>query len=288
MRRLTILPLVLLLMSTLLPSAYAQDPAPSPIVFNGQELPTYEAPEGGLVEQIRARGHIYNGVNAANPPFEFVDASGVIVGYDVDLANEFGEWLGVEVATVDTAWDGVIPTLYTGQFDMIWSAMTITDLRKEAVNFSQPYAADQAIWIALATDASVDSLDDLEGKGICTQASSAYEAHAQRVLAEAGVNAEIKSFQDFPTAYLALENGDCAVATSSTLNNLPLNEQRAGVFRNAIVFDEANYVGVATRLPDTDLADAIRTFIDEIKSNGRIEELQTKWFGSPMTLPEST
>jgi polar amino acid transport system substrate-binding protein len=260
--------------------------AAEPVVLDGQEMPEYAPPEGGLLEEILERGVLHNGVNAANPPFESVNESGEIVGYDIDLAREFADWLGVDLAIVDTAWEGVIPSLYSRHFDMIWSAMTITDLRKEAVNFSQPYASDQAVWIALAGDESIDSVDDLEGKSICTQTNSAFEAHAQSVIEEAGVNAEIKSFQDFPTAYLAVENGECAVGTSSTLNNLPLNEQRPGVFRNAILFDQANYVGVATRLPDTDLAERISVFIEEMKASGRLAELQDQWFGFTMDLPE--
>lgn len=262
------------------------EPAGTPIVFDGQELPQYVAPEEGLLEDIRERGVLYNGVNAANPPFEFVDESGRIVGYDIDLATEFAEWLGVEIATVDTAWDGVIPSLYTRKFDMIWSAMSITPLRQEAVNFSQPYASDQAVWITLASDESVNQVSDLDGQAVCTQLNSAFEAQAQGIIDDSGYDIELKSFQDFPTAYLALENGECAAGTSSTLNNLPLNEEKPGVFRNAIFFDEANYVGVATRLPDTDLAEQIREFVDEIKGNGRLVELQMEWFGFEMELPD--
>jgi polar amino acid transport system substrate-binding protein len=282
MRSLIAIPLSLLLVASAAPALAAE-----PVTFDGQELPSYEPGDDGLLGSIRERGVLFNGVNAANPPFEFVNEGGEIVGYDIDLATEFAEWLGVEIAIVDTAWDGVIPSLYTKKFDMIWSAMTITDLRQEAVNFSQPYASDQAVWIALAGDDSINAVEDLEGQSICTQANSAFEAHAQTIIDDAGVNAEIKSFQDFPTAYLAVENGECAVGTSSTLNNLPLNESRPDVFRNAVFFDQANYVGVATRLPDTDLAGEIATFVEEIKANGRINELQEKWFGFSMQLPDA-
>lgn len=283
MRKLFAVPLSLLLALSAAP-ALAQD---EPVMLGDQEMPAYQPGDDGLLGAIRERGVLFNGVNAANPPFEFVNEGGEIIGYDIDLATEFADWLGVEIATVDVAWEGVIPSLYTKKFDMIWSAMTITDLRSEAVDFSQPYASDQAVWIALADDDSINSIEDLEGQSICTQTNSAFEAHALEAIEAAGVDAEIKSFQDFPTAYLAVENGECAVGTSSTLNNLPLNESRPGVFRNAVFFDQANYVGVATRLPDADLAEQIRLFLDEIKANGRINELQEKWFGFEMNLPET-
>lgn len=255
------------------------------VSLNGSPLPDYAAPSKGLVAAIKERGVIFNGVNAANPPFESVDANGEIVGFDIDLMNKFGEYLGVHVSTVDTAWPGVIPSLYSKKFDLIWSAMSITDARKQAVTFSSPYAADQAIWITRADNTSVKDYEDLNGKILCTQVGSAYESGAKEIIAQKGLNIEVKSFDDFPTAYLALENKQCDAATSSTLNNLPLNKEKPGVFRNAITLPTANYVGVATRKADADLSAEVQKFLDKIKADGTLAELQTKYFGAPMELP---
>jgi len=261
--------------------------APTTYTLNGSPLPQYAVPDKGLLAQIKERGVIFNGVNAANPPFESIDANGEVVGYDVDLAEEFAKSLGVHLSTVDTAWAGVIPSLYSKKFDLIWSAMSITDARKEAVTFSSPYAADQAIWITRADEQSINKLEDLNGKKLCTQLNSAFESQAKDLIQQKSLQIEIKSFDDFPTAYLALESKQCDAATSSTLNNLPLNESKPGVFRNAIVLDTANYVGVATRKPDADLAAEVQKFLDEIKKSGKLAELQTKWFGEEMVLPAS-
>jgi polar amino acid transport system substrate-binding protein len=256
------------------------------LFLNGTPLPDYAAPSKGLLAAIKERGVIFNGVNAANPPFESVDANGEIVGFDIDVMNKFGEYLGVHVSTVDTAWPGVIPSLYSKKFDLIWSAMSITDARKEAVTFSSPYAADQAIWITRADNTSVKDYADLNGKILCTQLGSAYESQAKDLIAQKGLQIEVKAFDDFPTAYLALENKQCDAATSSTLNNLPLNTAKPGVFRNAIVLPTANYVGVATRKGDADLSAEVQKFLDQIKTDGTLAELQTKYFGAPMELPD--
>jgi polar amino acid transport system substrate-binding protein len=255
------------------------------VSLNGSPLPDYAAPSKGLLAAIKERGVIFNGVNAANPPFESVDTNGEIVGFDIDLMDKFGAYLGVHVSTVDTAWPGVIPSLYSKKFDLIWSAMSITDARKEAVTFSAGYAADQAIWITRADNTSVKDYPDLNGKILCTQIGSAYESGARELIAQKGLKIEIKSFDDFPTAYLALENKQCDAATSSTLNNLPLNKEKPGVFRNAIVLPTANYVGVATRKADADLSAEVQKFLDKIKADGTLAELQTKYFGAPMELP---
>lgn len=255
------------------------------VSLNGSPLPDYAAPSKGLLAAIKERGVIFNGVNAANPPFESVDANGEVVGFDIDVMNKFGEYLGVHVSTVDTAWPGVIPSLYSKKFDLIWSAMSITDARKQAVTFSSPYAADQAIWITRADNTSVKDYADLNGKILCTQVGSAYESGAKEIIAQKGLKIEVKSFDDFPTAYLALENKQCDAATSSTLNNLSLNKEKPGVFRDAITLPTANYVGVATRKADADLSAEVQKFLDKIKADGTLAELQKKYFGAPMQLP---
>ena len=255
------------------------------VSLNGSPLPDYAAPSKGLLAAIKERGVIFNGVNAANPPFESVDANGEVVGFDIDVMNKFGEYLGVHVSTVDTAWPGVIPSLYSKKFDLIWSAMSITDARKQAVTFSSPYAADQAIWITRADNTSVKDYADLNGKILCTQVGSAYESGAKEIIAQKGLKIEVKSFDDFPTAYLALENKQCDAATSSTLNNLSLNKEKPGVFRDAITLPTANYVGVATRKADADLSAEVQKYLDKIKADGTLAELQKKYFGAPMQLP---
>src|SRR3989442_14682018 len=114
----TILPALALLLTTAM--AIGQE-APT---LEGKPLPQYAPPSGGLVADIKKRGVIVNGMEAQNPPFEYIEG-GKIVGYDADLMQKLGEKLGVTVENMDTAWAGVIPSLYARKFDLIWSAMTI-------------------------------------------------------------------------------------------------------------------------------------------------------------------
>jgi polar amino acid transport system substrate-binding protein len=262
-------------------SAWAQD-TPS---LEGQELPRYEAPGEGLLAEIKARGKIVNGVEAQNPPFEYVEA-GEIVGYDIDLARLFAEHLGVELEVVDTAWAGVIPSLYTKKFDMIWSAMTITEPRKEAVTFSQPYASDQVEFIVRAGDDRIKTIEDLNGKVLGTQLNSAAEFQAKQLIAEHQLDVELKAFDHFDGAYLDLKNGNLDIVTSTKLNDRVLFEKNHGAFDVALELPIYNYVGVATRKPDADLSQAIDQFIDQLQASGELAELQQKWFGHVMDLPQ--
>ena len=262
-------------------AAGAQE-APS---LGGQTLPSYEAPNEGLVAAIRERGKLVNGVEAAVPPFEYIE-DGEIIGYDIDLSRMFAESLGVELEVIDTAWSGVIPSLYTKKFDMIWSAMTITEPRKKAVTFSQPYASDQVEFIVNAGDDRIKSIADLNGMKLGTQLNSAAEFQAQELIKEHGLDVDLRSFDHFDGAYLDLKNGNIDIVTSTKLNNKVLFERNPGVYEVALELPIYNYVGVATRQQDGDLSEAVDAFIDKLQASGELADLQMKWFGHVMDLPE--
>ena len=253
--------------------------------LNGEALPGYEAPNEGLLAEIKARGSIVNGIEAQNPPFEYID-NGKIVGFDIDITNKFAESLGAKAEFIDTAWSGVIPSLYTKKFDMIWSAMTITEPRKQAVSFSKPYASDQVEFIVRAGDTSIKELKDLDGKVLGTQLNSAAEFQAKELIKEHNLNIELKSFDSFQGAYLDLKNGNVDAVTSTQLNNRILFEANEGVYEVALKLPIYNYVGVAVRQQDKDLLDAVNAFLDKMIASGELEALQKQWFGYAMDLPK--
>ena len=261
-------------------SAGAQT-APS---LNGQTLPDYTAPSAGLVGEIKAKGTIVNGIEAQNPPFEYID-NGKIVGFDIDITNKFAEHLGVKAEFIDTAWSGVIPSLYTKKFDMIWSAMTITEPRKQAVSFSKPYASDQVEFIVRAGETRIKEFKDLDGLVLGTQLNSAAEFQAKEMIKTAGIKVELKSFDSFQGAYLDLRNGNIDAVTSTQLNDRALFEANKGIFDVAFKLPIYNYVGVAIRQQDTDLLKEVNAFLDKMIASGELAELQKKWFGYVMDLP---
>lgn len=261
-------------------SAGAQT-APS---LNGQTLPDYTAPSAGLVGEIKAKGTIVNGIEAQNPPFEYID-NGKIVGFDIDITNKFAEHLGVKAEFIDTAWSGVIPSLYTKKFDMIWSAMTITEPRKQAVSFSKPYASDQVEFIVRAGEKRIKEFKDLDGLVLGTQLNSAAEFQAKEMIKTAGIKVELKSFDSFQGAYLDLRNGNIDAVTSTQLNDRALFEANKGIFDVAFKLPIYNYVGVAIRQQDTDLLKEVNAFLDKMIASGELAELQKKWFGYVMDLP---
>ena len=100
-----------------------------------------QAPTTSMVEEVKARGLLRVGISLFTPR-AMRARDGKLVGFDVDVAGKVAEDLGVKLELVQTAWDGIIPSLYFGKFDVIISGMTITPDRNLSVNFTAPYATD--------------------------------------------------------------------------------------------------------------------------------------------------
>ena len=97
---------------------------------------------GSDLSAIIARGKLMVGMDVSDiryQPFEMKNKNGEIVGFDVDLAQMMADDLGVNLEIVPTNWDGIIPALMDGKFDLIISAMAVTTERNKAINFSEPY-----------------------------------------------------------------------------------------------------------------------------------------------------
>lgn len=107
----------------------------------------------------------------AYAPFEYINDDGNPEGFDMDLIRAIAAEKGFAVNLVNTNWDGIIPSLIAGNSDLIISAMTITEARKESVTFSDPYF-ESTQYIAVREDSDINSLEDLQGKRVGVQIST--------------------------------------------------------------------------------------------------------------------
>jgi len=102
------------------------------------------------------------GTSADFPPFEYTDANGTIIGFDVDLITKIFTDQGYTVEVQDIGFDSLIPALQTGKIDVIAAAMTITDERKLEVDFSNPYYdANQAVLVKIGAGVNISDIDSL-------------------------------------------------------------------------------------------------------------------------------
>ena len=267
--------------ATEVPTAAPVLSGPTPVATG---LAEYVPPSNGLVAEIKARGTLINGVECQNPPGEYYDtATNKCTGYSIELAQKLADYLGVKLEIVDTAWSGVIPSLYTKNFDIILSSMTIREDRKKAVNFSTPVGCDQVVWIVKKGNTSITKPEDLNGLIVATQLNSAAEQQAQELETSLGIKyKQLMSFDHFDGAYLAVKNGQADIATSTFWNNIPLFKAEPDTFDVAFTLPIYNYVGIAIRQQDTDMLKVVNEFLDKEMKSGDLGNLQYKYYGYGM------
>ncbi len=242
------------------------------------------------LDDVKKRGEMVVGMEAAYVPYEYFDA-GKIVGYDCDLAKAVADKVGVNVRFVDTAWDGIIPALYAGKFDVIMSAMTITKERTQKVSFSMPYGDASNMLLLRASGDPVTTADELGDHGVGAQLGSAGAQVARDF--EAKLKGEgkpgytdLKLYDHYPEAYLDLQNHriDAVVNSLSSLD--VVMKDQPGKYRmiGGIQVIKA-YFGMAFRKDDTAMQTAVNEVLAAMKADGSLATLQTKWFGTTMDTP---
>ncbi len=222
-----------------------------------------------------AREKLVVAMELAYPPFETKDTDGNPTGVSVDFAKAFGESIGKEVVIENTAWDGLIPSLQTGKADMVVSSMTITQQRKEVVDFSNPYA-NAMLAILANKDAGITSVEDLnqQGRKIAVKTGSTGYLYAQEHL----TNAEIVALADESACVTEVAQGkaDGFLYDQLTIYRNWQNNQAttAAVF---IPFQDLEYWGVAVKKGNTQLLEQLNAFIAQYSQEGGFDALSEKY-----------
>lgn len=214
------------------------------------------------------------GANVAYPPFEYVDENtGEYLGFDMDLIRELGARMGMEVEIINTAWDGIIPGLLAGHYDVIISAMTITDERAQAVDFSDPYFATGQVIVVRADDDSIREPADLAGKVVAVQIGTTGQFAAERIEGVAGID----HYPFTPEAFLALKSGRADAAVVDELVAIEEEQANPGQLKVAGTPFTIEYYGIALRKGREDLLRAINRALAQVKADGTYDALYDKW-----------
>jgi octopine/nopaline transport system substrate-binding protein len=240
----------------------------------------------------------------AYPPWNSTDASGQLIGFEIDLANDLCRRMQVECEIVAQDWEGIIPALTAGKYDVIMAGMSITDERKEVIGFSNNYAKTPGYFAVLkdsdlaayeypleAADldeidadeqAAIDSLKEaLDGATVGVQVAT---THANFLAEHLGDTVEIRSYDTQENLDLDLQAGrvDAALASASYWYPLMETEKGAdftliGPALNGGPFGAG--VGAGIRQEDTDLVEMFNKAIAEAEADGTINRLAQQWFG---------
>ena len=211
----------------------------------------------------------------AYPPFETKDDAGDPSGLSVDFMRDFGEAYGYDVKIENTAWDGLIPSLQSGKADCVISSMTITDERKQSVDFSEPYAMAQLAILANA-ESGVASIDDLNqaGKKVAVKTGSTGDVYATKNLP----NAEIVRLADESACVTEVVQGK---ADGFLYDQLTIYRNHAANLETTqavyIPFQDAESWGIAVAKGNDELLSQLNEFIAQSKGNGEFDRLTEKY-----------
>ena len=208
-------------------------------------------------------------------PFQF-NEGGEIKGFDVDIVDEIAKDLDVKQEIVDTPFEGIQTgeDLNTGKCDIAAAGMTITEVRAEALDFSDPYFdATQALLVK--ADSDIASLEDLAGKKLGVQAATTGEIYAK----EKAPDATQVQFEDLALLETAVQTGqvDAAINDNGPLLDFASKNDDVKV---ATEFDTGEQYGMGVKKGNTKLLEAVNTSIERMKTDGTYDTIYEKWFGT--------
>jgi polar amino acid transport system substrate-binding protein len=229
--------------------------------------------------EIKAKGKLVVGIQAANPPWGYVDSTtGQADGIDADIAKLFGRELGVPVEFSGLEVANRIPALTAGRVDVLFATMAMLPDRAKAVQYSKPYIGN-FIYLVAAKSTPIKTNADMAKFAIGVPRSSQQDTDITKN-APAGTN--ILRFDNDAATIQAMLSGQVQAIGGNMFYVKRLNETKPDTYENKLQFTQL-YNGACTRLGEKALNAALNAFIDKIKANGELARIQQKWTGSSMT-----
>ncbi len=211
------------------------------------------------------------GTEGAYPPYNFINDAGEIDGFERELGDELCRRADLTCTWVINEWDTIIPNLLDDQYDAIVAGMSITAERDELIDFSQPYLPPStSVYLAVA------GASDEAAKGAV--AAQVATVQADYLASQSGVS--LLEFELVPDAIAAVLSGEADAALVDLAFARESLAEHEGML--SIVGPEVNLdlgVGIGLREDDGELKDKLDSAISEMKDDGSLNALITKWFG---------
>ncbi|WP_341908192.1 basic amino acid ABC transporter substrate-binding protein [Polaromonas sp. YR568] len=219
------------------------------------------------------------GTDAAYAPFESQNEKGEIVGFDIDVVKAVAAKAGIEVKFVNTPWEGIFNTLNQGDRDLLVSAITITDERKQTMDFSTPYFDAQQL-IAVKADSKIAKLADLKKLKVGVQNGTTGDEVVTKLQGKDSAN--IKRFESTPLALKELESGgvDAVVADNGVVVHYVANNSGSKFKTVSDSSFAAEQYGLAVKKGNTELLAKLDKGLADIKADGTYDKIYAQYFGA--------
>ena len=216
------------------------------------------------------------GSDTTSPPMESIDpATGQVVGFDVDVVNAVCAKINCQAEFITTGWDGIFAALDQGSFDLVASGVSITEERKKAMDFSDPYIVNSQAVLMRVEDQGI-TLDRFKdaGRKLSAQANTTDAQVAEGVVGKENVAA----YDTFSAAIIALKNKDVDGVVINGANAAAYEREFAGELVVAIKDLESDPLGLVFRKGDENVA-AFNEGLKMIKDDGTLDQLVNKYWG---------
>ncbi|PFG41651.1 cystine transport system substrate-binding protein [Isoptericola jiangsuensis] len=211
-------------------------------------------------------------------PFTFHDASGELVGYDVEVAEAVADELGLEIEFAETQWDAIFAGLDAGRFDTIANQVSINPEREAQYKFSTPYTVSRGVVVVAQGDDSVSSFADLDGKTAAQSLTSNWRELAE----ESG--ATVEPIEGWAQAVALLEQGRVDSTINDSLTVLDyLKENPDAPIKVAAETEETSESAFVVTPERAALAEAITGALETLAADGTLTELSEKYFGDDVS-----
>lgn len=229
----------------------------------------------GAKSMTAKEGKLIMATNAEFPPYEYKEGD-KIVGIDAEVAKLIADKLGLELEIADVDFDSIIPGVQSGKYDMGMAGMTVTDERKEKVNFSDSYATGVQV-VIVKEDSEIKSIDDLEGKKIGAQQGTTGYIYASDTPENGGYGEEnVTGYQNGALAVEALKGGkvDCVI-----IDNEPAKAYVAA--NEGLKILDTEYVtedyAICFAKENTELQEKVNDTLKELIEDGSVKKVVDKY-----------
>ncbi len=219
------------------------------------------------------------GTDAAYAPFESQNEKGEIVGFDIEVVSAIAAKAGVQVKFVNTPWEGIFNAVAQGDRDLLVSAITITDERKQTMDFTAPYF-DAVQLIAVKQGSKVTKFEDLKPLKVGVQTGTTGDEVVTKLLGKN--SAAIKRFESTPLALKELESGgvDAVVADNGVVAHYVTNNAGTGFKTVSDPSFTPEQYGIAVRKGNTAVLEMLNQGLAGIRADGTYDRIYAKYFGS--------
>ncbi|SOC51783.1 amino acid ABC transporter substrate-binding protein, PAAT family [Chromohalobacter canadensis] len=242
------------------------------------------------LEEIQERGYMEVATEDNYAPFNFIEG-GDAKGFNADVLEELRDYADFEIRQEILPWTGLLAAVSNDQYDMALTGASVSDERLRVFNYTPPYASAQHFAIKRADDDSISDVDDLSDKTVGVQAGSVLLSRLPELETmledDGGELGEVVQYESYPEAFADLANGRLDYVIDSAVPVNTLVASKPDVFDKGPAVSGAGYVSWPVPKDSPELLEYMTGFLEHLKENGRLAELQEKWFGESFpNLPE--